>query len=310
MPGPIPSGAHFRRARRAADAAPSSALSYNALARALFFRKEFPAFRIAAERAIELNPFNGPTLAGLGAMISYAGDWEHGCAIVERAMKLNPRHPGGYWFAPFYNAYRQGDYRGALSIGLKINLPEFFATFEVLTAVYGQLEERDAAARSLRELLRLKPDFGATVRQDLGKWFHPDLVERQIDGLLKAGLEVAGAKAPPASVSPRPAGHSVAVLPFINMSADPENEYFSDGMTEELILVLTRTEGIRVASRSSVFVYKGRSEDVRVIGRALHVDTVVAGSVRKAGTRIRLSAQLTTIADGYQVWADTYDRDL
>ncbi len=307
---PDPLGRALQAARRAADAAPSSALSYNALARALFFRKEFPGFRIAAERAIELNPFNGPTLAGLGAMISYAGDWEHGSAIVERAMKLNPRHPGGYWFPLFYNAYRQCDYRGALNIGLKINLPDFFATHEALASAYGQLGEREAAGKAVRDLLRLKPDFVASVREELGKWFDRDLVEHQIDGLRKAGLEVAGTKAPPTSASPRPAGHSVAVLPFVNMSADPENEYFSDGMTEELISVLTRTEGIRVASRSSVFAYKGRSEDVRVIGRALNVDTVVAGSVRKAGARIRLSAQLTTIADGYQVWADTFDRDL
>ena len=91
---PDPLGRALQAARRAADAAPSSALAYNALARALFFRKEFQAFRIAADRAIELNPLNGPTLAGLGGMIAYAGDWEHGCAQVERAARLNPRHPG------------------------------------------------------------------------------------------------------------------------------------------------------------------------------------------------------------------------
>jgi serine/threonine-protein kinase len=106
------------------------------------------------------------------------------------------------------------------------------------------------------------------------------------------------------------ASRSVAVLPVVNMSADPENEYFSDGMTEELISVLTRTAGLRVAARSSVFAYKGRSEDVRVVGRALNVDTVLTGSVRKAGSRIRLVAQLTTVADGYQVWSDTFDREL
>jgi serine/threonine-protein kinase len=115
------------------------------------------------------------------------------------------------------------------------------------------------------------------------------------------------ARTPPASP---PTARSVAVLPFVNMSADPENEYFSDGMTEEVISVLTRTAGLRVAARSSVFAYKGRSEDARVVGRALNVDTVLAGSVRKAGGRIRLAAQLTTVGDGYQIWADTYDREL
>ena len=190
---PDPLGRALQAARRAADAAPSSALAYNALARALFFRKEFQAFRIAADRALELNPLNGPTVAGLGGMMAYAGDWEYGCAQVERALQLNPQHPGGYWFALCYNAYRQGDYRKAVSAALKINLPDFFAAHEALAAAYGQLGERDAAGRSLRELLRLKPDYVATMHDELGKWFDRDLVEHQIDGLRKAGLESPGA---------------------------------------------------------------------------------------------------------------------
>jgi adenylate cyclase len=190
-PRPDPLGRALQAARRAADAAPSNGLAYGALARALFFRKEFQAFRVAAARTIELNPFNGPTLAGLGAMIAYAGDWERGCAQVERAARLNPRHPGGYWFAPFYNAYRQGDYRGAVEIGLKINLPDFFAAHLALASAYGQLGDHDAAAACVRELLRLKPDFVATARDELAKWFSQDFVEHQLDGLRKAGLEIA-----------------------------------------------------------------------------------------------------------------------
>ena len=190
-PGPLERA--LQAARRAADAAPSSALACNALARALFFRKEFQAFRIAADRAIELNPFNGPTLAGLGGMMAYVGDWEHGCAQVERALRLNPRHPGGYWFALYYNAYRQRDYRGALSVALKIDLPDFFACHEALAAVYGQLGESEAAGKSVRDLLRLKPDFVATMRDELGKWFDRDLVEHLIEGLRKAGLDIAAA---------------------------------------------------------------------------------------------------------------------
>jgi serine/threonine-protein kinase len=189
-PRPDPLGRALQAARRAADAAPSNGLAYGALARALFFRKEFQAFRVAADRTIELNPFNGPTLAAMGAMIAYAGDWERGCAQVERAARLNPRHPGGYWFAPFYNAYRQGDYRAAVDIGLKINLPDFFATHVALAPAYGQLGDHDAAATCVRELLRLKPDFVATVRDELGKWFSPDFVEHQLDGLRMAGLEI------------------------------------------------------------------------------------------------------------------------
>jgi serine/threonine-protein kinase len=103
---------------------------------------------------------------------------------------------------------------------------------------------------------------------------------------------------------------AVAVLPFVNMSADPENEFFSDGMTEELINALTRVEGLRVASRTSAFAFKGRDMDVREIGRRLNVTAVLEGSVRRAGNRLRVTAQLINAADGYHLWSDTYDRQL
>jgi eukaryotic-like serine/threonine-protein kinase len=114
---------------------------------------------------------------------------------------------------------------------------------------------------------------------------------------------------PPATaVVPRVA--ALAVLPFVNMSADPENEFFSDGMTEELINALTRVEGLRVASRTSAFAFKGRDLDVREIGQRLNVTAVLEGSVRRAGNRLRVTAQLINAADGYHLWSDTYDRQL
>jgi eukaryotic-like serine/threonine-protein kinase len=110
------------------------------------------------------------------------------------------------------------------------------------------------------------------------------------------------------AVVPRVA--ALAVLPFVNMSADPGNEFFSDGMTEELINALTRVEGLRVASRTSAFAFKGRDLDVREIGLRLNVTAVLEGSVRRAGNRLRVTAQLINAADGYHLWSDTYDRQL
>jgi serine/threonine protein kinase/Flp pilus assembly protein TadD len=103
---------------------------------------------------------------------------------------------------------------------------------------------------------------------------------------------------------------SVAVLPFRNMSSDSENEYFSDGLAEELINALTKVEGLQVASRTSAFAFKGKNEDVRKIGEQLNVRTVLEGSVRKAGNRLRISAQLVSVADGYHLWSETYNREL
>lgn len=103
---------------------------------------------------------------------------------------------------------------------------------------------------------------------------------------------------------------SVAVLPFVNMSADKENEYFSDGLAEELINVLSKVEDLQVASRTSSFAFKGKSEDVRKIGEQLNVGTVLEGSVRKSGNRLRISAQLVKVKDGYQLWSETYNRTM
>jgi eukaryotic-like serine/threonine-protein kinase len=103
---------------------------------------------------------------------------------------------------------------------------------------------------------------------------------------------------------------ALAVLPFVNMSRDPENEYFSDGLTEELIGAFTKIPGLRVASRTSAFAFKGKGLDVREIGERLNVTVVLDGSVRRSGERLRLSAQLIGTGDGYHIWSETYDRHL
>ena len=118
---PLTSGS--TAARSAVEAAPSNHLAWFSLAQALFFQKEFQSFRNAAERAIALNPMDGNSIAFLGELLTYAGDWDQGMAQAKRAKQLNPNHPGWYWYADFYDAYRQGDYRGALSFLLKSNLP-------------------------------------------------------------------------------------------------------------------------------------------------------------------------------------------
>ena len=103
---------------------------------------------------------------------------------------------------------------------------------------------------------------------------------------------------------------SIAVLPFVNMSADPENEYFSDGISEEILNSLTHVEGIQVTARTSSFSFKGKNEDVREIGNKLGVANVLEGTVRRAGKKIRINVQLINAADGYQLWSEAYDSEL
>jgi len=102
---------------------------------------------------------------------------------------------------------------------------------------------------------------------------------------------------------------SIAVLPFVNIGADPNNEPFSDGMSEELITALAKVEGLRVTARTSAFSFKGKEVDVREIGNKLNVGYVLEGSVRRAGPRLRVSAQLINATTGYHLWSDEYDRD-
>lgn len=103
---------------------------------------------------------------------------------------------------------------------------------------------------------------------------------------------------------------SVAVLPFANLSGDPEQEYFCDGMAEEIINALANLEGLRVVARTSCFAFKGKNEDIRDIGQKLNVDHVLEGSVRKSGNRLRITGQLVKISDGFHLWSEKYDRDL
>jgi len=107
-----------------------------------------------------------------------------------------------------------------------------------------------------------------------------------------------------------PAAPSVAVLPFVNMSAAKNEEYFSDGITEEVINALANVDGLRVVSRTSAFAYKNRNLSIRQIGEELAVATVLEGSIRREGNALRLTAQLINAADGYHLWSKTYDREL
>jgi TolB-like protein len=118
-----------------------------------------------------------------------------------------------------------------------------------------------------------------------------------------AGLMPAADRAPPEE-------KSIAVLPFVNMSTDPENEFFADGLSEELLNLLARIPELQVTARTSSFAFKGKNEDIRDIGRKLHVAHLLEGSVRKSAAHVRITAQLIRAQDGYHIWSETYDRKL
>ena len=356
-PKPDPLGRALAAARRAVEIAPSNHLAYHALASALFLRREFSAFRSAAERAIALNPMDGFTMAYLGSLVAYSGDWERGRGMAKQARDMNPHHPAWYWFSDCFDAYRRGDYREARDIARKIQMPGFWRMNLALAATHGQLGERDAAAGALRELLAAKPEFASRARDELSKWWNPDLVEQLMDGLDKAGLDRrsrrsrrrpyrhpeppqqrppgGGGGGPPRlpqpSSWPRPHGsgarvrastskldtastpaaiRSIAVLPLDNYSGDPSQDYFAEGMTDELTSDLANISQLRVISRGSVMQFKGAHRPpTPEIARILNVDAIVEGSVLRSGDKVRITAQLIDARSDRHLWSKSFERN-
>jgi len=306
-------------AQRAVQATPSNHLAYFSLAQAHFFQKELLSFRNAAERAVTLNPMDGNSLAFVGELLTYVGDSERGLSLAARAKQINPNHPGWFWYADYFDAYRQGDYRRALSLILKTNLPGHWGMHAGIATAAGQLGEHEAATKAVRDLLKLRPDCSTTIRNTLEKWFDPELCEHLIDGLRKAGLEIADEISEPPDNTHVDASTAfpcfesrlaIAVLPFVNISNERENEYFCDGLAEELLNALSKIESLQVAARTSAFYFKGRQANISEIASRLNVSTVLEGSVRKFANRVRISVQLVNVSDGYHLWSEKYDREM
>ena len=179
--------------------------------------------------------------------------------------------------------------------------------YAIGTAVFGRKESFDprtdgivrVQAVALRS--RLKEYYLANGSKD------PVIIEYRKGSYAPVLRYRSDLDAPAKPVANAPSGPaSIAVLPFVNMSSDPENEYFSDGLTEELIAAISNVKNLRVVARTSVFRFKGKSEDVRKIGAELNADMVLEGSVRKSADRLRITAQLIDVASGYHTWSRTY----
>jgi adenylate cyclase len=314
-------------ARRGVELDRANQFAMVALAQTHFFRQDLAAFAPAAERAMALNPLNTDALGILGLEIVHTGEFDRGTVIVRRAMELNANHAGWMHFAPLWNHFHKGEYEQALECANRVDVPGLFWPFLVMASACGHLGRRAEAQAAVRDLLALDPDFAAHARSNVGTWhFASGLMEPILEGLRKAGLAIPenessdspsriGTVTAKAKGRPAPGAaptKSVAVLPFVNMSADKNDEYLSDGMSEELINALAKVPGLRVPGRTSCFAFKGRTEaDIfRKVGDQLHVNTVLEGSVRKAGDKLRVTAQLINVSDGYHLWSRDYDGDI
>jgi adenylate cyclase len=260
-----------------------------------------------ARRAVEINPNYSHAYIPLGNGLNLAGEPAEGVLHLEKAIKLNPTDPRNHAYFTFLAEahLNNRDYEKAIEWSRKAierNSDYPYAHF-VLASALGHIGQIEAAGEALNECLKLRPDCIETHPQ-LHLFKNPADREHILGGLRKAGWSEPDA--PP----PLPDKPSIAVLPFDNLSNDPEQEYFSDGLAEDLITDLSKISGLFVIARNSAFAFKGQPIDVRRVAEELGVRHVLEGSVRKAGGKVRINAQLIDAASGGHIWAERYDGEL
>jgi adenylate cyclase len=257
------------------------------------------------ERALDLEPNLDVANFWMTMVLTYAGRHEEAVRYAEQTVRVN-NNPASWSFLVLGWAYSWvGRYEEAIAALKKAvqGAPDHGLRRLYLTVAYswaGRLEEARAQAD---EVLRINPNFSLKLQAKRLPFKNQADRERYVAALRRAGLP----ETPPLPLPEKP---SVAVLPFVNMSGDPEQEYFSDGVSEEIITALSKTPKMFVIARTSSFRYKGKEVDVRTVGRELGVRYVLEGSFRKAGDNVRITAQLVDAKTGNHLWAERYDREL
>ena len=257
------------------------------------------------EHAIAVEPNSAGANIWMSLVLTHAGSHEEAVRYAERALRLDP-FPVGWWFRALGQAYSWVDrYEEAITAYKEAlqRAPNDIRTHLPLTVVYSWAGRSEEARAQGSEVLRINPKYSLEVARKKSLYKKQADRDRYLDALRKAGIP----ETPPLPLPDKP---SIAVLPFVNMSGDPEQEYFSDGITEEIITALSKLRDILVIARTSSFRYKGKDVDVRTIGRELGVRYVLEGSVRKAREKVRITAQLINAETNQHLWAERYDREL
>jgi len=338
---PNPLDRALAAAERSVDVAPTHALGHYAVAFVYFFRKEKTPFLAAVERCLASNPMDGTLIGLLGMLLHHAGDEERGLQMTDRAMQLNPNYPGLLRFTAFSDAYCHARYAEALEAAVRINMPGFFYAHAARAAALGQLGQREAARKAVKDVIALRPDFAAAAREEYAKWYDSEQVEHFMDGLRKAGLEIPEDWKPTAPgdqssdlqqsasitderkavsvsqsiVSSPDSGEAriaegfwVAVLPFKYGGSNSDLAALTEGFTDDIVIGLSKFSYLRVIARSSTVRYAREVVDVRTAAKELGARYVMEGSLRQAGAKVRIAVQLIDATTGASLWAETYDR--
>jgi adenylate cyclase len=296
-------------AQKAAALGEDQASNHNLMNRIYRVQGKFDKAIAEGEEAVALNPNYSRAHIFLAESLLYGGRPEEAIVHAKKAMRLEPYYPA--WFLTYLGGAYEGAgyYEEAIATwkqlferSMKGEFPPIYV-HERLALNYARLDRMKDARFHSAEILKIKPDYTVAFFRKTTHYKDQAYLESLIDLLRKAGLP----EHPPLELPDKP---SIAVLPFDNMSGDPEQEYFSDGLAEDIITALSKIPKLFVIARNSSFTYKGKSVKVQQIGRELGVRYVLEGSVRKAGNRVRITAQLIEATTDHHLWAERYDRNL
>jgi adenylate cyclase len=262
-----------------------------------------------ARKSVEFGPGNSVVTAIASAQFMWAGQLDEALALMLRAMRLSPHYPA--WYALFLARIQNslGNYEESIRLAEQAiaRMPESI-TWGHPELLHGlaRVGRLDEAKNVLEEALARDPEFSIQAHRERQQRCCPwtaELMEERQSALRLVGVP----ERPPSAEPSRPV---IAVLPFDNMSGDPEQDYFVDGLTEEVIAALTRADWLGVISHGSAFKFRSRDVDAREAGRELGAAYVVEGSVRKVSETIRVTVRLLDVESGANLWAETYEKQL
>jgi TolB-like protein/Tfp pilus assembly protein PilF len=330
---PDPQSRARRAAERSVEIDSLCQQGWRQIAVRCFFERDPNSLRVAAEQTIQLNPLSGDA-SYMGVPLAFSGEWERAMAIIRRAIDLTPQHLNALHLVAAIDHYRRGEYEDALTQAKRSNLQNYGGAHIAAAAAAGQLQRVSDARAAFDGLRRARPEYvdPERARAFLAHWlWEADVLDALMDGFVKAKAldttpgtvassashrtPISDSGKAPARVPPRPGeggtrGASIAVLPFTDMSAAKDQDWFCDGIAEEILNALSQVKDLRVAARASAFSFRGKGDDLNTIGEKLQVATVLDGSVRRSGDQLRITVRLSDVSNGYQLWSERYDRRL
>jgi adenylate cyclase len=283
----------------------SYALAHGWLGYLYAYLRKYEESIMEVQKCVALDPNGAHGYLYLNMTLRFAGRFEEAIQAIEKAIRLNPFPPNTYFRMACGTYFFVGRYEEAIAAGKKaVTLsPNDYIAHMLLTTAYSLAGRQEEARIAAAEVLRLNPKFSVVYWGKIVPFKNQADKELVINAMRKAGLP----ETPPLPLPDKP---SIAVLPFTNMSGDSKQEYFSDGITENIITALSKVEKLFVIARNSTFTYKGKPVKVQQVAQDLGVQYVLEGSVQRSADRIRITAQLIDARKGYHLWAERYDRDL